>query len=63
MAGCDADALGDAGAERRRSDDFCMTSVAEDEALELVVDDDFEGELDAAVTKALFHFLRLVKRF
>ena len=56
------DAFGYFGAELGRSDDFGVAAVAENQALKLVVDDNFERQLYAAVTESLLDFLRFVKR-
>lgn len=61
-AGGTADAFGYLGAELGWSDDFGVAAVAENQALKLVVDDNFQRQLYAAVTESLLDFLRFVKR-
>ena len=61
-AGGTADAFGYLGAELGRSDDFGVAAVAENKPLKLVVDDNFQRQLYAAVTESLLDFLRFVKR-
>ena len=61
MLGRNADAFGDAGAELRRGNDFGMAAITQYEAFKFVVDYHSQRQLDAAVTEALFHFLRLVE--
>ena len=55
------DAFGDAGTKFRWSYYFGMTSVAEYQTLQLIVDYHFERELDRSVSEALLHFLRFMK--
>lgn len=58
-----ADAFGDAGAEFGGSNYFGMAAIAENKALEFVVDDDFQRQLDAAVAETLLYLLGFMKRF
>ena len=61
--GGNADAFGYPLPESGRSDYLHVSSVAQDQAFQLVVDHYVEGDLYASVGETLLHFLRLVEWF